>query len=130
MDPEPPEPDAAVAPVRVPLPGGVFTGALQLIPGYNCVLSVSELSQTVTITASLGRGDGEQCEDLRTDDDGNLVPETCLSCGDLVYAINAIGFDVEHLQLVGGPGVVIDPDPDNNRVYVRLEEEGICEVQV
>ena len=71
-----------------------------------------------------------QCEDLRTDVHGNLTPETCVSCGELVYAVNGVGFNVEHLQLIGGPGVVIVPDAANHRIYVRLEEEGICDVEV
>ena len=80
----------------------------------------------MTVEDGLNRGEGMQCEDLRTDEEGNLVPETCRSCGGLVFAVNETGYDVEHLQLIGGPGVVIDPDADNHRIYVRLEEEGIC----
>lgn len=71
-----------------------------------------------------------QCEDLRVDEEGVPYHETCLDCGGLVYAINSHGFDVEHLQLVGGQGVVVEPDQDNYRVIVRFEEEGICEVDV
>ena len=129
-DPTPPEPAELNAPTRVPLPGGSFLDAVLLKPGYNCQITVVEAQRSVTIAAGLNKGEGMQCEDLRTAEDGSLVPETCVDCGDLVYAVNSHGFDVEHLQLVGGPGVAIEPDAANYRVYVRLEEEGICEVEV
>lgn len=108
----------------------MFIGDVPLKPGYNCLISIVEAQRIVTISAGLNRGEGMQCEDLRTASDGSLVPETCFSCGELVYAVNETGSDVEHLQLIGGPGVVIDPDAENHRIYVRLEEEGICEVEI
>ena len=129
-DPTPPEPDDAYAPTRLPLPGGTMLGDVLLKPGYNSTIEVIAASNIVTLSAGLGRGDGMQCEDLRTDDDGNLTAETCRSCGGLVYAVNDTGYSVEHLQLVGGPGSVITPDADNHCIYVQLEEEGICNVEV
>jgi hypothetical protein len=129
-DPVPPEPAELNAPTRVPLPGGSFLDAVLLKPGYNCQITVVEAQRIVTIAAGLNKGEGMQCEDLRTAEDGSLIPATCVDCGNLVYAVNSHGFDVEHLQFVGGPGVVITPDAENHRVYVRLEEEGICEVEV
>jgi hypothetical protein len=130
VNPTPTEPAAAYAPTRLPLPGGLLTGDILIKPGYNCTLDVIKSAAILTVSAGLGRGEGVVCEDLRTDDAGNLIAETCVGCGGLVYAINDTGYDVEELQLVGGRGIVIEPDAANHTVYVRIDEEGICEVDV
>jgi hypothetical protein len=129
-DPEPPEPATLDAPTRVDLPGGVFTGQVKLKAGYNCLISIDGNRNRITIKPSLSRGEGMQAEDLRLGEDGIPFHETCLDCGGLVYAINSHGFDVEHIQFVGGQGVVVEPDAENHRVVVRFEEEGICRVDV
>ena len=129
-DPTPPEPAELNAPTRMVLPGGRFVGDVKLKPGYNCRITINEAQNTVNIQSGLERGEGMQCEDLRTDDEGNLVPETCRDCSGMVYSVENHGADVEDLQLVGGPGVLVLPDADNHRIVVRLEEEGICEVEV
>jgi len=129
-DPTPPEPSAVDAPERTPLPGGIFIGNVKLKDGYNCQITVDAARGIVTVNSGINLGAGEQCEDLRMDEDGSLSPESCLVCGGLLYAINGVGFDAEQLQLTGGPGVAIVPEPLQNRVIVRLEEEGICEVEV
>jgi len=126
----PPEPSELNAPTRLLLPDGTFVGDVLMKEGYNCVITIDGRRNRITIRPGLFKGDGMQCEDLRVDEAGVPFPETCLDCGGLVYAVNSHGFDVEHLQLVGGQGVVIEPDPDNHRVVVRFEEEGICEVDV
>lgn len=130
VDPEPPEPAELNAPVRVPLPNGRFTGGIKLKAGYNCVIDVNAVQNIVTIQTGLGSGEGMQCEDLRTDENGLPVHETCRDCSGMVYAVESHGFGVEELQLVGGPGVLILPDADNHRIVIRLEEEGICSVEV
>ena len=129
-DPTPPEPAELDAPSRMVLPDGQFVGDVKLKPGYNCRIILNKAQNTVNIQSGLERGEGMQCEDLRTDDEGNLIPETCRDCSGMVYAVENHGADVEDLQLVGGPGVLILPDADNHRIVVRLEEEGICEVEV
>jgi len=129
-DPVAPEPSALDAPVRLALPNGRFVGAVKLKPGYNCRIDVIESQNIVRVQSGLYLGEGMQCEDLRTDADGNPIYETCRDCGDMVYAVESHGFDVDELQLVGGPGVVILPDADKHRIVVRLEEEGVCGVQV
>jgi hypothetical protein len=130
VDPTPPEPGEPGVPIRVKLPDGRFVGAVKLKPGYNCIIDVDDIQNLVTVQSGLNRGEGMQCEDLRTDDEGNLIYETCRDCSGLVYAVNGQGFAVEQLQLVGGQGVLILPDADNHRIVVRFEEEGICQVEV
>jgi hypothetical protein len=127
-DPDAPEPASLTAPTRLPLPGGRFTEAVKLKPGYNCAIDVDEASNIVTVRSKLYGGEGMQCEDLRIEDDGEPVPETCVGCDELVYAVNNYGYDVERLQLAGGQGVLVLPDPENHRVVVMLEDDGICEV--
>lgn len=129
-DPDFPEPSDLDAPVRLALPNGRFIGPVKLKPGYNCLINLSETQNLVTVQSGLYRGEGMQCEDLRTTELGDLVPEVCLDCGGHVYAVEGHGFDVDELQLVGGPGVLILPNADKHRIVVILEEEGICEVEV
>jgi len=127
-DPVPPEPTSATVPIATALPNGTFIDVVKLKEGYNCSLTV--VNNIIQIAAGLALGEGMQCEDLRMAADGSLAADSCVVCGGWLYSINSQGADVEHLQLLGGPGVVIDPQPASNRIIVRFDEEGICEVDI
>lgn len=127
-DPLPPEPTQAAVPIATTLPDGIFIDAVKLKEGYNCLITVD--GNLIQVGAGVDQGEGMQCEDLRMNADGSFSFESCVVCGDLLYAVNGQGFDVEGLQLIGQKGVVIDPEPDNHRVIVRFEEEGICEIDI
>lgn len=129
-DPLEPEPAELNAPIRIELPNGTLIGAVKLKPGFNCIIDFDTIQNIVTLQSGLERGEGMQCEDLRTAEDGSLTFESCRACGGLIYAVNGHGVGVEHLQLIGSPGVLILPDADNNRIVVRFEEEGVCKVEV
>jgi hypothetical protein len=107
-----------------------FIGAVKLKPGYNMQVSILAATKLVTLDAVVNKGEGMQCQDLRMDETGALVPNACLDCGNLVYAINGFGYDAEHIQFVGDKGVVVIPDPVHHSVTIRLEEDGICRVDV
>lgn len=125
-----PEPALQAAPLRLSLPNGQFTGAVKLMSGYNLQISIIESQTSLKFDAAVNAGDGMQCEDLRIEDDGEPVHDSCETCGTLVYGINGHGYPAESIQLVGAKGVVILPDPDNHRIFVILEEEGLCRVDI
>lgn len=130
-EPEPePEPVLQSAPLRLALPRVPYTGAVKLKSGYNMRISVIEPQNAIKLDAGVNAGAGMQCEDLRIEEDGQPVADSCQTCGGLVYGINGHGFPAEHLQFVGEKGVVILPDADNHRVWILLEEEGICRVDI
>lgn len=115
----------------VSLPGGNFTGDIELLPGFNCELELDVVAGALIIGARQRAGQGMQCEDLRTDGNGDIVVDDCQTCDELVLAVNGHGFDVEALHLVGGPGVVVKPDPETDHtILVKIEEEGICDVEI
>jgi len=129
VDPDPIEPDtdshAKVLPETVGLIGDV-----KLKPGFNSQIVVVESSNLIQLRAGVKLGEGEPCEDLRVDDEGRVAPNLCLPCAGPIYAINGVGADVADFQLVGGPGVVITPNPDEHEIVISLDEEGICEVDI
>jgi hypothetical protein len=118
-----------VVPDALPETLGIV-GNVKLKPGFNCVLVVDELNNAIVISASEKAGAGEQCVDLRTLEDGTIVEDNCMPCRGPIYTINGRGNDDEAFQLVGGPGVVIDPFPDRHEIIISLDEEGICDVRV
>lgn len=129
--PEPePEPALQSAPARLMLPRAPYTGAIKAKAGYNMQISVIEAQNALKFDAVVNAGEGMQCEDLRIESDGEPVADSCQTCGGLVYGINGHGFPAEHLQFVGDKGVVILPDADNHRVFILLEEEGLCRVDI
>ncbi|HSN72866.1 MAG TPA: hypothetical protein VLT59_15220 [Steroidobacteraceae bacterium] len=130
-EPDPaPEPVLQSAPLRLALPRTPYTGAIKVKSGYNMQVSVIAAQNAIKFDALVNAGSGMQCEDLRIELDGEPVHESCQTCGGLVYGINGHGYPAEHLQLVGEKGVVILPDADNHRVFILLEEEGLCRVDI
>lgn len=130
VDPEEPEAPLQSAPLRLPLPGGQLAGSVKMRAGFNFQIVVQEASNLVILRAGVNRGEGMQCEDLRTDAEGDLVEDTCLSCGELLYGINGYGYEAEQIQLVGEPGVVVTPYPNEHKVVVSVDDVGLCQVEI
>jgi hypothetical protein len=127
---EPPEPALQSAPLRLALPDGRFVGDIRLTSGYNLQISLIESQSSLKFDAVVNGGAGMQCEDLRIHDDGEPVFESCEVCSPWVYGINGHGYPAERMQLVSEAGVLIVPDPDNHRIWVILEDVGICRVDI
>jgi hypothetical protein len=103
-----------------------LTGDIHVEAGFNCVILVTPgppWPSQVVIRASKGAGAGIPCDAL--DDD-------VLSCNDVLLRINGLpGSDDGQFNFVGGPGVEVVPDPDNNQVIIRRraadQDEMECE---
>lgn len=127
-DPDPIEPEE-IGLVALPQTTRLV-GEVLFKQGYNSQVSVIEASNLIQLNAGLKAGIGEPCQDLRTDDDGNIVETLCLPCAGPIYSIDGIGADIEHFRLISGPGVVITANPDEHELVISLDTEGICEVNL
>jgi hypothetical protein len=129
IDLPPPEPDVdpdeATPPIAVET--GSFVDDVKLVPGYNSTISLFEDSGTILLGASVGAGKGEPCKDVRHDADNELIESECLSCALPVFMISGQGGPVDHFQMTGGPGILIEPDPEKpHTLIVEFEEESFC----
>lgn len=129
VDPDPIEPDSDDHDEALPEAVGLV-GAVKLMPGYNCEITVVEGQNLIQIGAGVKSGEGEPCSDLRIDEDGQVWADLCAACDGPIYTLNGIGAEIEHFQLIGGPSVVVTPNADENEIVISLDEEGICEVDL
>lgn len=118
-------------------PDGIFlqaqglTGDILFREGNNIGIQLDETTNAILFDALIGLGEGETCEDVIIDGDGEdgfRRGETCLTCGEAIRSVNGRVIPGGKLVLSGWPGVEITPDPDNNLVYVTLNPEKFCEV--
>jgi hypothetical protein len=125
IDPDPGNdaPEALVEAVGI-------VGDVKLKQGFNTKITVVEGQNVIEITGSEKAGAGAQCDDLRTNADGSIREDLCLPCAGLIYTLNGVGNDVEHFQLVGGPGVVVTPQPNDHEIVISLDEDGICDLDL
>ncbi len=93
-----------------------LTGALRFAPGFNVDVKVDERSRTIRFLPGVGAGAGEPCGEVpRSLDEeppeGSVLLSGGPSCAETILSINgAIGPDV---SIVSGPGVRVQPDPDD-----------------
>jgi hypothetical protein len=84
---------------------------VKIKPGYNMVVAVIQRANTIRLGAIVGEGEGMPCEQILP------VPR---NCDDLVYRINGQSPDwYSDLILEGGPGIMITPDPANNKLIIK-----------
>jgi len=102
-----------------------LTGDVRFQPGYNMSVTANPTTNTITFTPMVGAGEGEPCEEVKlfpteTGPTGasNSLLEGGPLCNELLRSINGIGGPL--LQFRAGTGVVITPDPDNNKIVVDL----------
>ena len=106
-------------------------GDVRIQAGYNACIEVDELENSITISACLGGGEGEPCEEVKvTDDedapDGRTTLDGALRCDEIVRSINGIGR--RFFEILGGQGVVVTSLPEEHRVVVdiNLQTLSIC----
>ena len=109
-------------------------GDVKLKAGYNVKITVTPSSNTVTLAAVLNAGEGQPCDEIKlfpteTPPTGatNDLLEGGLLCNEILRAINGVaGPD---FKIVGGQGVSVTPDPENNCVIidVNLLNLDLCE---
>ena len=120
-------------------PGSVFVqaeclqGRLRFKEGYNCSIRQNDTENSITISAVVGGGIGEPCDEVPLfDGDSGPTGETLLtggpSCGELIRSINGAGG--ARLDIIGGVGVSVTALPDDNKLVVDVDMSrlAICNV--
>lgn len=109
-----------------------LAGPLALVPGYNCAITQNTRANSITIAAEVGGGAGLPCAEVPLTDEEAALPAGILlsggpACGEAVSMINGVvGPD---LVLVGGTGVQVSADPDDESgliVDVNLFDLDTC----
>ena len=94
------------------LGGPQLSGPVNLSEGYNTSISLIGATNTLLISAQKGAGAGIKCDD--GGGSGN--------CGELVYDVNGLTPDwFGNLAFEGGPGISVDPQPDDNRLVISTK---------
>lgn len=105
-------------PPQVVLPyAQALRGPLRLREGYNCSIRQDDVTNTITIAAALGAGQGEPCAEVPlSDDEQSLADDGELlsggpKCDEIIATINGAGG--RNIRLKPGPGVTVERDPDD-----------------
>ena len=89
-----------------------LTGDIKIMPGYNMDVAVTLSSNTVRLSAEVGAGEGQPCE--------QLAPPAEADCADLVYFINGIGPDWRGaFKFMAGNGIDIVAHPESNKITFK-----------
>jgi hypothetical protein len=93
-----------------------ITGDIYWEEGYNTRIELSEAANQLRISAVPGAGAGYPCARRDT---------TRPWCDDILLALNGVyGDGTGGIELRGGRGISVEPDPDNNRIIVRTRIHG------
>jgi len=114
-----------------------ITGDVRFKPGYNVSISVDQNTNTILFGVGVGTGEGTPCEEVKVfpTEVGPLAASTPFSnslleggplCNELVRSINGMGGPL--VQIQGGQGVIIIPDPGENKIIidVNLNNMDLC----
>jgi hypothetical protein len=96
--------------------------------GYNAEVSQDISVNRIVLRAVVGGGEGSPCEEVPLYEDeappeGSLLLTGGPSCFELVRSIN--GSDGPRLNLQGGLGVIVQPDPETNTIIVNADFTGM-----
>jgi hypothetical protein len=103
-----------------------LVGDVKFSEGYNMRISLNEADNSIEFAAERGSGLGEPCEDVVVDENGFQRGHECENCDAFIRSINGRVVPTGRLRLVGGPGVVVAPDPTNHKLCVTIEEDFAC----
>lgn len=94
-------------------------GDLKFKEGYNCQIFQVDRNNEIIVTAAIGAGisDTELCDEIKlfeeeTPPAGSKFLSGGPACDEIVFTVNGINYDGT-LQIIGGNGVSIKKDPDN-----------------
>lgn len=112
--------------------GQCLNGPQKLREGFNCAIRQDDATNTITISAAKGAGEGEPCEEIPLYADEappeQHVTSTLLSggptCADVISRIN--GLPGPNIRIEGGQGVSVQVDPDDaNGLLLVLDSSQI-----
>lgn len=107
-------------------------GELAFKEGYNCQLRQDNLSNTIVISAAVGAGAGDTCEEFAYYPGESAAPGDVYYtggpvCTDVIKTVNGIGGP--RLLIKGGPGITVQQDPANRSkliVALALDDFIVC----
>jgi hypothetical protein len=106
-------------------------GDVKLKPGYNIAIRQDGFTNTISIEAEPGSGEGEACEEVplyptEAPPDGSQLFEGGPLCGELIRSINGLGGKVT--RLLGGTGVDLELLPAESKIVVdvSMNQLAIC----
>lgn len=106
-------------------------GPIRLKPGFNAEIIQRTFNNELTITAEVGGGEGEPCDQVPLFD-GESPPVGGVSqlleggplCNETIKSINGIGGKI--MSLLAGRGVTITSVPSKNKVVVDVNMTGLA----
>jgi hypothetical protein len=108
-----------------------IVGDIRFKEGYNTCISQSTLTNTITINACVGGGEGEPCAEVNITDDeapptGKTTLDGALRCDEAIHSIN--GITRRFFDILGGPGVLVTSIPEENTIIVdvNLQTLAVC----
>jgi len=108
-----------------------LVGDIRLKTGYNSDLGHDPLSNTLTLHARVGAGEGEPCGDTKLTDDeapptGRTTYDGAPRCDEIVRSIN--GVTKQFFTIGGGSGVTVTPVPSEHKVIIDmgLKDLALC----
>lgn len=98
-------------------------GDIRWKAGYNCVITQSDVENSITINGEVAGGEGEPCDEVPLF--AGEIPATDSTlltggpgCNEVIRSINGVGGRVFDVQ--GGDGVDVTADPDNHQLTVNF----------
>lgn len=108
--------------------GRCLQGDLRIFSGYNSDVKQNSATNTITLGARIGAGEGQVCtrpilnrKEVRRAD--TVFLEEGPGCGDVFTTINGRGGRM--IDLIAGQGVSIEPVPDQHKVIVNVTLAGM-----
>ena len=105
-------------------------GAIRLKSGFNATIQQDPFDNAIAIGAIAGAGEGQVCDQVSLFDgesppDGgdSVLLEGGPLCNEAIRSINGVGGRL--LDIMAGLGVVVTPDPENNKVIVDVDMTGL-----
>lgn len=128
----PGECDQPVINSDIVLSGRCLQGTIRLQEGYNCSLRQDTRLNGVVLSAAVGAGDGEPCDEQPYNDEESLPEGSQFysggpGCGEVLKTINGVGG--RNLVILAGPGIRVyasDVQPNTLVIDRTLEDFALC----
>lgn len=92
-------------------------GAVKLRPGYNCQILADTTANSLTLSAVVGGGAGEPCEEVQSHPEETIPADSPFysggpTCAEIILALN--GITGPHIDLHVGPGMTLQRIDDHS----------------
>lgn len=99
-------------------------GELFVKPGYNLSISQGIFTNELVLSANVGAGEGEVCDEIKLFDtesaiSGKSTLDGSERCSETIRSINGIGGEL--LSILGGSGVTVSSDSNANKITIDID---------